>query len=325
MREMTFVAAVREGLAEEMAKDPTIFVVGEGIGVRGGNFGTTEGLFELYGPQRLRDTPISERGFVGICTGAALAGARPVVDFMFVDFIADAFGELIHQTAKVQWMSDGRLKMPLVLRGCIGIGNSAGPHHSGSYYPIFAHIPGFRVVVPSTPYDAKGLLKTAIRCDDPVLFLEHRTLLSQKGQVPEEEYYLPFGEAKVVREGKDASVVVIGPMVRQSVEACERLTAEGTSVEVIDPRTVAPLDIETILASVHKTGRLLIVDETYAPCGLGAEIAAQVVDRGFDDLDAPVKRLNCAHVPAPYSPTLQAAVLPNVETIVQAVRDLLAE
>ena len=325
MREMTFVEAAREGLAEEMAKDPTIFVVGEGIGPRGGNFNTTVGLYEIYGQERLRDTPISERGFVGLCTGAAMSGARPIVDFMFADFILDAMGELINQTAKIQYMSDGRLKMPIVLRGTIGIGNSSATHHSGNYYPIFTHLPGFRVVVPSTPSDAKGLLKTAIRGDDPVLFLEHKSLLSTKGPVPEGEYYIPFSEAAIAREGKDVTVVAIALMVNKTLEACEQLAKEGISVEVIDPRTLAPLDIDTILESLHKTGRLLIVDEAFGPNGIGAEIAAQAMARAFDDLDAPVQRLNGAHTPTPYSPPLEAAVVPNPKTIAQAVRDLIAE
>ncbi len=325
MRELTYTAATREALAEEMARDATIFVVGEGIGPRGGNFATTTGLYEQYGPMRLRDTPISERGFVGLCCGAAMTGTRPIVDFMFLDFILDAVGELFNQVAKVQYMSNGRLKMPLVLRGCIGIGNSAATHHSGSYYPIFAHIPGFRVAVPSTPYDAKGLFKAAIRSDDPVLFLEHRSLLATKGHVPEEEYVLPFGQASIARSGRDLTVVAIASMVRKTLSAAEQLAGDGISVEVIDPRTIAPLDMETILQSLHKTGRLLIVDETFAPCGIGAEIAAQAMDRAFDDLDAPVKRLNGAHTPTPYSPPLEAAVVPNVESIAQAMRDLLAE
>jgi len=325
MREITYTTAAREGLDEEMARDPSIFVVGEGIGVRGGNFNTTAGLFEKYGPMRLCDTPISERGFVGICTGAAMTGTRPIVDFMFVDFILDSIGELFNQAAKIQYMSSGRLKMPLVLRGCIGIGNSAATHHSGSYYSIFGNIPGLRVVVPTTPYDAKGLFKTAIRSDDPVLFLEHKSLLNFKGPVPEEEYYLPFGQAAVVREGSDITVVALALMVRKSLEAADNLAAEGISVEVIDPRTVAPLDINTILESVHKTGRLLIVDETFGPYGVGGEIAAQVVDLAFDDLDAPIRRLNGSHTPTPYSPPLEAAVVPNTGTITQAIRDLIAE
>jgi 2-oxoisovalerate dehydrogenase E1 component len=325
MREITYTAAAREGLDEEMARDPSIFVVGEGIGVRGGNFNTTAGLYEKYGPMRLCDTPISERGFVGLCTGAAMTGTRPIVDFMFVDFILDSIGELFNQAAKIQYMSSGRLKMPLVLRGCIGIGNSAATHHSGSYYSIFGNIPGLRVVLPTTPYDAKGLLKTAIRSDDPVLFLEHKSLLNVRGPVPEEEYYLPFGQAAVVREGNDVTVVALALMVRKTLDVADKLAAEGISVEVIDPRTVAPLDIDTILKSVHKTGRLLIVDETFGPFGVGAEIAAQVTDLAFDDLDAPIRRLNGSHTPTPYSPPLEAAVVPNTDSIAQAIRDLLAE
>jgi 2-oxoisovalerate dehydrogenase E1 component len=325
MRELTYTAAAREGLAEEMARDPTVFVVGEGIGARGGNFNTTTGLFELYGPERLRDTPITERGFTGLCTGAAMVGARPVVDYMFFDFALDALGELINQTAKIQYMSDGRLKMPIVLRGCIGVGNSAGAHHSGSYYALFVHQPGFRVVVPTTPRDVKGLLKTAIRSDDPVIFMEHRALLTTKGPVPEEEELIPFGQARIAREGTDVTVVGIAIMVNRAVEAAEQLAAEGISAEVIDPRTLAPLDLETILQSVQKTGRLLIVDETYGPCGIGAEIAARVMEEGFDDLDAPVRRLNGAHAPIPYSPPLEQAVVPDTPAIIQAIRALLAE
>jgi 2-oxoisovalerate dehydrogenase E1 component len=324
MRELTYTAAAREGLAEEMARDSSIFVVGEGIGARGGNFNTTTGLFEIYGPERLRDTPIVERGFTGLCTGAAMVGARPVVDYMFFDFALDALGELFNQTAKIQYMSDGRLKMPIVLRGCIGAGGGA-THHSGSYYPFFVHQPGFRVVLPTTPRDAKGLLKTAIRCDDPVIFMEHRGLLNTKGPVPDEEYLTPFGEAAIAREGSDVTVVGIAIMVNRALEAADQLAKEGISVEVIDPRTIAPLDLDTILQSVHKTGRLLVADETYAPCGIGAEIAAQVMERGFDDLDAPVRRLNGAHVPIPFSPPLEKSIIPDANAVVTAIRELLAE
>ena len=325
MAEVTYLEAIRQGLAEEMERDATIFVVGEGIGPRGGNFQTTLGLYEKYGPERLRDTPIAERGFVGMCTGAAASGARPVVDFMFIDFILDAMGELINQTSKLQYMSNGRLKVPIVLRGCIGAGGSAATHHSGSYYAFFVHQPGFRVVVPTTPADAKGLLKSAIRSDDPVIFLEHKSLLNRKGPVPEGEHLVPFGQAAIARAGTAASVVAVGGMVPKTLEACDVLAGEGVEVEVIDPRTLAPLDLDTILASVHKTGRLLVVDETYAPCGIGAEIATQVMERGFDDLDAPVRRLNSQHAPIPYSPPLEAAMLPNPRTIAQAIRDLMAE
>lgn len=325
MRELTFTAAAREGLAEEMERDPAVFVMGEGIGERGGNWGTTTGLYERFGPWRLRDTPISERGFTGMCTGAALAGARPVVDFMFLDFLLDAMGEIINQMSKMQYMSDGRLTMPIVLRGCIGIGHSSATHHSGNYYPLLARTPGLRVVMPTTPRDAKGLLKTAIRSDDPVFFLEHKSLLASKGPVPDEDYLIPLGQAAVVREGSDASVVALAWMVNRTLEACDDLAKDGVSIEVIDPLTLAPLDMDTILASVHKTGRLLIVDEDYGPFGVGAEIAAQVMARAFDDLDAPVARLNGAFTPTPYSPPLEAAIQPNPHTIAQAIRDLLAD
>ena len=325
MREITYIEATREALDSEMERDPSIFVFGEGIGARGGNFNTTTGLYDKYGPERLCDTPISERGFVGLCTGAAMTGTRPVVDFMFMDFVLDAVGEMVNQIAKIQYMSSGRLTMPILLRGCVGIGNSAATHHSGSYYPIFVHLPGIRVVTPSNPYDAKGLFMTALRSDDPVLFLEHRAVIFNRGPVPEEDYTIPFGEARIAREGTDATIVSISGITGRTLEACEQLAQEGVSLEVVDPRTLAPLDMDTILESVHKTGRLLIVDETFGPCGIGAEIAAQVTDRGFDDLDAPIRRLNGAHTPTPYSPPLEAAIVPQVEDIVQAVRDLMAE
>ena len=324
-RELTFMKATLEALTEEMARNPKIFVMGEGIGVRGGNFATTSGLFAVHGAARLRDTPICERGFVGLAGGAAMTGTRPVVDFMFADFVLDSVGEIVNQIAKMQYMSSGRLKMPVLLRGCIGIGHAAATHHSGSYYSMYAHFPGLRVVVPSSPRDAKGLLKTALTCDDPVLFLEHRELMSVKGPVPEEEYFIDFGKAAVVREGSDVTVVALALMVHKTLAACETLAAEGISVELIDPRTVAPLDVDTILRSVAKTGRLLIVDEDFAHCGISAEIAAQLADRGFDDLDAPIRRLNGKPSPTPYSPTLEAAVVPNVEAIANAIRSLHAE
>ena len=324
-RELTWMKATLEALTEEMARNPRIFVLGEGIGVRGGNFATTSGLFAVHGAARLRDTPICERGFVGLAGGAAMTGTRPVVDFMFADFVLDSVGEIINQIAKMQYMSSGRLKMPVLMRGCIGIGHAAATHHSGSYYSMYAHFPGLRVVVPSSPRDAKGLLKTALTCDDPVLFLEHRELMSVKGSVPEEEYFIDFGKAAVVREGSDVTVVALALMVHKTLAACEMLSTEGISVELIDPRTVAPLDVETIMQSVAKTGRLIIVDEDFAHCGIGAEIAAQLGDRSFDDLDAPIRRLNGKPSPTPYSPPLEAAVVPSVETIAQAIRDLCTE
>jgi 2-oxoisovalerate dehydrogenase E1 component len=325
MHEISFMQATLEALGEEMARDPRIFVMGEGIGNRGGNFRTTAGLFDRYGPVRLCDTPICERGFVGLSCGAAMTGTRPVIDFMFADFLLDGVGEIVNQIAKIAYMSSGRLKMPVVLRGCIGIGHSAATHHSGNYYAMFAQFPGLRVVVPSNPRDARGLLKHALRGNDPVLFLEHREILAFKGPVPVGDEVIGFGKAAIVREGTDVSVVALAWMVHQTLKACEDLASEGISVELIDPRTVAPLDIDTIAGSVARTGRLLIVDESFAPCGIGAEIAAQLADRGFDDLDAPIRRLNGAWTPTPYSPPLEAAVVPTPASIAQAIRDLAAE
>lgn len=324
-RELTFVAATLEALDEAMAADSTIFVMGEGVGVRGGNFTTTLGLHAKYGGDRLCDTPICERGFVGLGGGAAMTGTRPVIDFMFIDFINDAFGELVNQIAKMQYMSSGRLKMPILLRGCGGVGHSAATHHSGMYHSIYSHIPGIRVILPSNPYDAKGLLAHALRGDDPVLFLEHRELLQVKGAVPTEHYEIPFGQARVVRVGTDVTVVALSLMVEHAKTAAEQLAAEGVSVELVDPRTVSPLDIETILQSVAKTGRLLVVDEAFGPCGLASEIAAQVADAGFDDLDAPIKRLFGAFAPTPYAPTLERSVVPDIAQIVHAVQELMRE
>jgi 2-oxoisovalerate dehydrogenase E1 component len=234
-------------------------------------------------------------------------------------------GEIVNQIAKMQYMSSGRLKMPILLRGCVGIGHSAATHHSGNYYPMYAHFPGLRVVLPSTPYDAKGLLKHALRSSDPVIFLEHRELLGVKGPVPDEDYEIEFGRASIVREGSDVTVVALALMVHHTMKVSDLLVKEGISIELIDPRTVAPLDVETIVRSVAKTGRLLIVDESFGPYSIGAEIAAQIADLAFDDLDAPIRRLNGAFTPTPYSPTLEAAVVPTPGTIAQAIRDLMAE
>lgn len=254
-----------------------------------------------------------------------MTGTRPVIDFMFIDFINDAFGEIINQIAKIRYMSSGRLRMPLLLRGCGGIGHSAATHHSGLYHSIYAHIPGLRVVMPSTPFDAKGLITHALRCDDPVLFLEHRELMAIKGPVPDDDYEIPFGRARTVRDGQDLTVVAMGLMVHHVLAAADQVAAQGVSVEVIDPRTVSPLDTDTILASVAKTGRLLIVDEAFGPCSLASEIAAQVSDQGFDHLDAPIKRLHGAFAPTPYAPTLEIAVVPQVPDIVEAIFGLLEE
>ena len=325
-RELTFMQATLEALTEEMAVNPDIFVMGEGIGKRGGNFATTTGLYDRYGAVRLCDTPICERGFVGLSAGAAMTGTRPVIDFMFIDFILDSVGEILNQIAKMQYMTHGRLAMPVLLRGCIGVGHSAATHHSGSYHPMMAQVPGLRVVVPATPFDAKGLLKKALRSNDPVLFLEHREILAVKGPVPTDEYEIEFGKSVIALPGRDVTVVSIAHMLHQTLEAAGHLRQEdGVLVEVVDPRTVSPLDTDTILESVARTGRLLIVDETPAPCGIGAEIAARVVDAGFDELDAPIRRLNGAFTPTPYSPSLEKAVVPKKDDVIQAIRELMQE
>ena len=257
--------------------------------------------------------------------GAAVSGTRPVIDFMFIDFINDSFGELVNQIAKMRYMSSGRLNVPILLRGCIGIGHSAATHHSGSYHSIYSHIPGLRVVLPSTPYDAKGLFAHALRSLDPVLFLEHRELMAIRGPVPQQWYEIPFGKGVVARQGRDVTVVAFALMRHRALEAAGRLESENISVEVIDPRTASPLDLETILQSVSKTGRLLVVDEAFGPCGIASEIAARVADHGFNDLDAPVKCMSGAFTPTPYSPTLETVLVPNVESIQSAIRQLLDE
>ncbi len=324
-RQITFSQATLEALTEEMAVNPAIWVMGEGIGKRGGNFVTTKGLYDIYGPGRLCDTPICERGFVGLACGAGMTGTRPVIDFMFADFILDSIGEIINQIAKMQYMSSGRLKMPVLLRGCIGIGHSAATHHSGSYYALYGQVPGLRVVVPSSPADAKGLFRHALRTNDPVMFLEHREILQAKGPVPTGEYEIPFGVGRRVREGRDVTVVALARMVHLAESVAQTLEKEGVSVEIIDPRTVSPLDTEIILQSVAKTGRLLIVDEPPAQYGFSAEIAARVADAGFDNLDAPIRRLTGTFCPTPYSPSLESVVVPGPDQISAAIRELIQE
>jgi len=324
-RPLSFSQATLEALSTEMATNPKIFVMGEGIGVRGGNFVTTKGLFEIYGAERLCDTPICERGFVGLACGAAMTGTRPIIDFMFADFVLDGLGEIINQIAKMHYMSSGRLKMPVLLRGCIGIGHSAATHHSGSYYGMLAQVPGLRVVVPSSAADAKGLLKYALRCDDPVVFLEHREILQTKESVPVDDYEIEFGVARVVRPGSSITVVALARMVHLVASVCDSLAERGVTVELIDPRTVSPLDAETIHRSIQKTGRLLVVDEAPAHCGFSAEIAAQMADIAFNELDAPIKRLTGVFCPTPYSPSLEKVVVPSVNDVENAILEMMEE
>ena len=323
MREIRYIEAIREAMHEEMRRDDTIFVFGEGIGPRGGNFNETLGFAAEFGVRRLIDTPISELGFTGMAIGAAMTGLRPIVDIMFWDFAYEVAGQLINQAARIHYMSNGQFSVPLVFRGVVGIGGGAAGHHSSVPYPMYAHMPGLKVVVPSTPYDAKGLLKTAIRDNDPVLVFEHRGIYSLKGEVPEEEYTIPLGQAKVQREGKDVTVVAVARMVQVALQAADKLAKEGVSVEIVDPRTLVPMDKATIVASIRKTGRVLTVDEAFAPFGVGAEIAALAADEAFYYLDAPIKRLHTASVPAPACERLESLIVPNVDQVVAAVRELM--
>ena len=317
---MSWMDAVRDGLAEEMRRDPHIIYFGEGTGDRGGSFGHTKNLYKEFGAQRMIDTPICELGFTSASIGASATGCRAVSDLMMGDFLFEAGSQIALQAGKLRYMSNGQVSVPIVVRAGMGAVKNAGPHHSGTYYPVWAHCPGLIVVVPSNPADAKGLIKTALRASDPVLFLESKSLLSSKGPVPVEEYYIPFGQAKVVREGNDLTIVSCGAWLRRSVEAAEQLAAEGVSCEVIDLRTIVPLDVETIVASVAKTGRLLVVDEAYAMCGLGGELAAIVMEHCFDDLDAPVGRLHTDPVSQPFCPTLENVIIPSIEKIAAAAR-----
>jgi pyruvate/2-oxoglutarate/acetoin dehydrogenase E1 component len=323
VRIISYCEAGIEALREEMRRDPTIFYIGQGIGVRGGNWQQTRGLFAEFGGERLRDTPISEIGQTGLGIGAAMAGSRPVVDIVFMDFMLETSGQIIQQASTIHYISNGKFKVPLVIRAAMGGVRSAGPHHSHTLYNFYTHIPGLKVVVPAFPYDVKGLLKTTLHEDNPVLFLEHKGLFGSKGPVPEEEYTIPFGQAVVRREGTDLTVVAVSLMVLRALEAAEILAKQGISVEVIDPRTVAPLDEAAILKSVAKTGRLAIVDEAYANCGFAAEIAALAAEKALDELDAPVRRICSLPAPHAFSPTLDQHIQPSVERIVKEVTELM--
>ncbi|MHB0998445.1 MAG: pyruvate dehydrogenase complex E1 component subunit beta [Armatimonadota bacterium] len=312
--------AVSAGIADEMRKNPNIIYLGEGIGKRGGSMAHTKGLWQEFGPERVIDTPISELGFTGAAIGASASGCRAVADMMFADFIFDAATQIINQGAKIRYMSNGQVSVPVIIRAMCGAIKNAGPHHSGCYYPMWAHVPGLIVAVPSNPADAKGMFRTALRAGDPVIFLEHKRLLSTKGPVPTGEYLVPLGKAAVVREGTDLTLVSCGYMLTLCMEASEELGKQSVSCEVIDLRTIVPLDIDTIITSVKKTGRLLTVDESFPTCGMGAEIGQAVVERAFDWLDAPVGRLHPDPVTTPFSPELENTTFLSTEKIIGAAR-----
>jgi pyruvate/2-oxoglutarate/acetoin dehydrogenase E1 component len=325
MPELTYLEAIRAGLREEMQRDPTVFIMGEDVGLHGGAFGVTKGLFEEFGPERVRNTPICENTIVGTALGAAMTGMRPVAEIMFADFSALAFDQVVNQAAKVRYMFGGQCKAPLVVRMPQGglSWKSAGAQHSQSVEAWYVHTPGLVVVSPSTPYDAKGLLKAAIRDDNPVIYLEHKAMYSIKGQVPEEEYVVPLGQADIKRQGKDTTVVAAGYMVHFALEAAGRLAEEGIEIEIVDPRTLKPLDEETIYTSVRKTNRAVVVQEACKTAGIGAEWGMLIYENCFDWLDAPVVRVTGEDVPIPYANSLEGPVWPRPDDIVQAVRRVL--
>ena len=325
-REITYLEAVREALCQEMRRDKEVFLIGEDIGTYGGAFGVSKGMLEEFGPERIRETPISEAAIAGAATGAALMGMRPVMEIMFMDFLTISMNQLVNQAAKMRFMFGGKCSIPMVIRAPAGSGTGAAAQHSQSLEAWFVHVPGIKVVAPSTPYDAKGMLITAIRDNNPVVFMEHKLLYRVKGPVPEEPYAIPLASAEIKREGSDLTIVAYSIMVPRALEAAEKLSAEGIQVEVVDPRSLNPLDEETIIRSVCKTGRCLIVHEAPITGGFGGELAALIgASEAFDYLDAPIRRLAGRNIPIPYNRTLERAAVPQVEDIVNAARELAQE
>ena len=322
-RELTYTEALREGLQQVMEKDESVFLIGEDIGVYGGAFGVTAGLVDTFGPERVRDTPISEAGIAGACLGAALTGMRPVGEIQFMDFVALSMEQLVLQAAKVRFMFGGKAKAPFVLRMPAGSGTGAAAQHSESLENWFVHVPGLKVVMPSNAYDAKGLLLASIYDDNPVIFVEHKLLYKTTGHVPEEMYQIPLSESKVVREGEHLTVIALSIMVQKALQAAEQLAEEGIEIEIIDPRTLNPLDEGPIVESVSKTGRVLIVHEAVETGGYGGELAARITaSEAFDYLDAPIRRLAGRDIPIPYNRNLEYNAVPQVEDIVEEARKL---
>jgi acetoin:2,6-dichlorophenolindophenol oxidoreductase subunit beta len=322
VREVTLGQAIREALAEEMRRDPRVFIMGEDVAEAGTPFKVLSGLVEEFGTARVIDTPISEAGITGLGVGGAMTGMRPIVDIMFGDFIALAMDQIVNQAAKVHYMSGGKLKVPLVVRTTLGATRRTGAQHSQSLHAWVSHIPGLKVVLPSTPYDAKGLLKTAIRDDNPVIFFEDKMMYQLKGFVPEGDYTIPFGVADVKREGSDITIVATSSMVQIALAAAEELEKIDISAEVVDPRTTFPLDKDTLIESARKTSRAIVVDEGYERYGVTAEIAAVIADGAFYYLDAPVKRLGAMDVPVPFSPALEDLTVPTAASVVEMAKML---
>lgn len=322
MREITLSKAVNEAIAEEMRRDPTIFLIGEDVAEAGTPFKVLSGLVEEFGTDRVIDTPISEPGFMGLAVGAAMTGSRPIVDLMFGDFLFLVMDQLCNQAAKTHYMSGGKLNVPLVLRTNLGATRRSAAQHSQSLHALVAHIPGLKVALPSSAYEAKGLLKTAIRDNNPVVIFEDKLMYQDKAPVPEEEYLIPFGVANVKRAGTDVTFVATSSMVQVAMKAATLLEADGISAEVIDPRTIVPLDEETILASVRKTSRAIVIDEGHQNFGVTAEIAARIAEKCFYHLDVPVQRMGAMDVPVPFSPALEDLTVPTPEGLAARARAL---
>ena len=323
MREITYREAIREALAEEMRGNKSVFLLGEDIGVYGGVYSVTKGLLEEFGPERVLDAPLSEAVIAGAGMGAAMIGTRPVVEIMYVDFITFAMDQIVNQAAKARYMSGGNVKVSMVVRTQGGAGRSTAAQHSQSLEAWFMHTPGLRVVMPSTPYDVKGLLKTSIRDDNPVIFIEHKLLYNTKGEVPEKEYTLPLGRASIKRQGDDVTLVAYSRQVLFALEAATELANEGIRAEVIDLRTLAPLDLDTIVTSVKKTGRVIVCEEDCKTGGVGGEICAKIIENAFDYLDAPVIRVAAKDIPVPYARILEAATIPDKDNIIKAVKKII--
>ena len=319
-RELTYRDALNEALREEMTRDERVVILGEDVGAHGGPFQVTKGLFAEFGPERVRDTPISEDAAVGAAVGAALTGLRPVCEIMYINFMTISMNALVNQGAKIRYMFGGKATLPFVVRTQSGVGTASAGQHSDNWEAWFHHVPGLKVVIASTPYDAKGLLKAAIRDDNPVVFIERKKLYNQKGPVPADEYVIPLGTARIHREGDDLTLIVWGAILHEVLEAAAQLAKEGISVEVIDPRTLFPLDRETILKSVRKTGRAVIVHEAPLRGGVGAEISAIIMEEAFDSLEAPVLRIGGKDTPIPFAENLEKAVIPQTGDILAACR-----
>ncbi len=321
MKEIRYINGINEAIGEEMERDESIFLIGEDIGIPGGSFGATRKLYDQFGPERVVDSPISEAGIMGLAAGAAACGLRPVVEIMFMDFMAVCMDGIVNQIAKMRYMFGSQYKMPIVIRSPAGGGVSAGPQHSQCLEAWFAHVPGLKVVMPATPYDVKGLMKSAIRDDNPVIMVENKALHGMKGAVPEDEYLVPIGQAEVKREGKDVTVVATSRMVHETLKAADSLAEEGVEIEVVDLLSISPWDKETVFKSIEKTHRLVIAHEAVKSFGIGAEISATVAEEIMDEMDAPIMRIGAPFVPVPFS--LEKCYLPNANDVTEAVKQTL--